>query len=367
MTNYNVAIIGCGRVAYHHAESIRQVEGMNLIAVCDLDLDKAEKFAKEYSVDFYVNYFQMLKECLDIDIVVIATPSGMHFEHAMDIIRRNKHVIVEKPTFMTPEQLQSAYELANNVGVNIYPVFQNRHNKAVARVKKAIDNNELGKINIVSVRLRWCRPQRYYDLAEWRGTWSHDGGASTNQGIHHIDLLRYLGGEVLRSLAIMKTYEVDIEAEDAMVAVVEYKSGAIGNLEITTAARPDDFEASISIVGSKGLAQIGGIAVNELQILTPKPEDCKKFSEDFLGLKDHGAVYGYGHTKIYQSIYDALSQGTDYEVSREDTLRTLKLLNSFYSSDEKKEWVVVDNASSNRLGKENDAISNLYRTVDSAT
>ncbi|WPE17745.1 Gfo/Idh/MocA family protein [Candidatus Thioglobus autotrophicus] len=367
MINYNIAIIGCGRVAYHHAESIRQVEGMNLIAVCDLDLDKVEKFAKKYNVDAYVNYFQMLKECPSIDIVVIATPSGMHFEHAVDIIRRNKHVIVEKPTFMTPEQLQDAYKLADNMGVNIYPIFQNRHNKAVSRVKRAIDNNELGKINIVSVRLRWCRPQRYYDLSEWRGTLSHDGGASTNQGIHHIDLLRYLGGEVLRSLAIMKTYEVDIEAEDSMVAVVEYKSGAIGNLEITTAARPNDFEASISIIGSKGLAQIGGIAVNELQVFTPNPKDCQKFSEDFLRVKDHGAVYGYGHTKIYQSIYDALLQDNDYEVSSEDALRTLKLLNSFYSSNEKKKWVSVDSSSSNYLGKENDEISNLYRTVNNNT
>ena len=117
---------------------------MKLIAVCDLIIEKAQKFAIEYNIKPYINYFQMLKEHPEIDIMVIATPSGMHFEHASDIINKGKHVIVEKPTFMSPRQLKSAYELSDKIGVNIYPVFQNRHNNAVKRVKKALSNGELG-------------------------------------------------------------------------------------------------------------------------------------------------------------------------------------------------------------------------------
>jgi predicted dehydrogenase len=185
----------------------------------------------------------------------------------------------------------------------------------------------------------------------------------TNQGIHHVDLLRHLGGEVDQINATMRTLGAEIEVEDALVANMKYKSGAIGNLEVTTAARPDDFEASLSIVGSEGLAQIGGIAVNELQIFTPDPDECAANSEDFIGIKGHGAVYGYGHTDMYKDIATFFRDGTAYPVDRSDCLGTLKLLHAFYRSDEAGAWVDVNSdEQSVRLGRDNDEVSNLYRT-----
>ena len=150
--------------------------------------------------------------------------------------------------------------------------------------------------------MRWCRPQRYYDLSDWRGTYSHDGGALTNQGIHHLDLLRYLGGEIDSVNATMSTLGAKIEVEDSVVGLLKYNRGAIGSLEVTTAARPDDFEASISIVGSKGLAQLGGIAVNKLEVFTPDPDSCTVHSDDFSDLPDRGRVYGRGHQSMYNDI-----------------------------------------------------------------
>ncbi|MBM09219.1 MAG: dehydrogenase [Magnetovibrio sp.] len=360
-----VALIGCGRIAGHHCAALTATTDVSLAAVCDLDIEKAEAYGTQFNVPHFTNYHSMLTKEANIDVVAIITPSGMHGEHAMDILDDyNKHVIVEKPTFMRPDQLYKAYDLAEKYGMHIFPVFQNRYNKAVKRVRHALDLDELGSIRLVNVRLRWCRPQRYYDLAAWRGTFSHDGGCLTNQGIHHIDLIRHLCGEVNRVNAIMKTMGVDIEAEDAVTATLEFDSGAIGSLEVTTAARPDDFEASISIVGSTGLAQIGGIAVNELQIFTPSPAECSTNSEDFKGIEGHGAVYGYGHAKMYCDIVTDLNGGASYPVSRSDCLATLKLLDSFYRSDEAGTWIgVADDAQSVRLGRENKAISNLYKTA----
>jgi len=288
----------------------------------------------------------------------------MHAEHAMDVMERyRKNVIVEKPTFMRPEQLHAAYAMADRLGVGLFPVFQNRHNKAVRRVRRALNEGELGDIRIMNVRVRWCRPQRYYDLAPWRGTLSHDGGALTNQSIHHVDLLRYLGGEVGRVNATMRTLGADIEVEDTVVATFTYDGGAVGGLEATTAARPDDFEASLSIVGSKGLAQIGGIGVNELQIFTPDPATCAEHSEDFQGIDGRGAVYGYGHRQMYLDILAFFRDGTPYPVSREDCLATIRLLHAFYRSDESGGWVDTDSTDQSvRLGRPNDEISNLYRT-----
>lgn len=359
-----VALIGCGRIAGHHCRSIAANEGVALAAVCDLVPEKAEAYAKEHGVPAFADYHVMLSRGPAIDVIALSTPSGMHFEHATDVMTRyRKHVIMEKPTFMRPSQLRSAYATADRLGLRIFPVFQNRHNKAVKRVKAALEAGELGAIRIVAVRLRWCRPQRYYDLAPWRGTLSHDGGALTNQAIHHVDLLRYLGGEVDRVNATMRTLGAEIEAEDTVVATMTLRSGAVGVLEVTTAARPDDFEASLSIVGANGLAQIGGIAVNELQVFTPDPTALAANSEDFKGIKGHGAVYGYGHTEIYRNIVAFFRDGRPFPVDREDCVRTLKLLHAFYRSDEAGGWVAVDEAAeSPRLGRENEKVSGIYRT-----
>ena len=354
----NVAVIGCGRVAGHHIRSIADVEGGRIVAVCDLVAEKAQAYAQQYNVAAFTNYHEMMRTVREIDVVAVATPSGMHSEHAMDIMRRyGKHILVEKPTFMHPHQLHEAYDYAETHGLKIFPVFQNRHNKAVQHLKQAIDKGELGAIRIMAVRVRWCRPQRYYNLAPWRGTFSHDGGALSNQGIHHIDLMRYLGGEVAELNATLRTLGAEIEVEDTAVATFKYPSGAVGVVEVTTAARPDDFEASLSIVGEKGLAQLGGWAVNELQIYTPDPAACAEASEK---IPD---AYGFGHRTVYRDVVADLSGKKSYPVDRRDCLNTLNLLHAFYRSDEIGDWVDVQAGHpSNRLGRPNEEISNLYRT-----
>ncbi len=361
MKVFKIAVIGCGRIAGHNCRAITKMPGLKLVGVCDLNLEKARNYGNEFKVPAYSSYHLMLEEIEDIDIVAIVTPSGMHYEHSLDVINSyQKHIIVEKPTFMCPSQVNNAYDKAEKHGVQIFPIFQNRYNQAVQRVKTSIQNGELGDIRVMGVRLRWCRPQRYYDLAPWRGTLSHDGGALTNQGIHHIDLLRYLGGEISQVNATMRTLGADVEVEDTIVSSFTYANDTVGSLEVTTAARPDDFEASISIVGSKGLAQIGGIAVNELQIFTPDPSACQKYSEDF-----SDCVYGNGHGWLYEKIYSSLSDGASFTVSRQDCLHTIRLLHAFYRSDEKSGWQDVnEDGESARLGKENEQISNLYRTME---
>jgi UDP-N-acetyl-2-amino-2-deoxyglucuronate dehydrogenase len=353
-----VALIGCGRVAGHHLRSIAEVDGGEIVAVCDLAEDKAKAYGDQYRIPYFTNYHEMLTKVSGIDVVAIITPSGMHFEHGLEVMRRyRKHLIVEKPTFMRPEQAQAAYDTAADLGLRIFPVFQNRHNKSVQRVRRAIEAGELGDIQIMAVRVRWCRPQRYYDLSPWRGTFSHDGGALSNQGIHHVDLLRYLGGEVKRVNATMRTLGADIPAEDTVVGTMTYASRTVGVLEVTTAARPDDFEASLSIVGSKGLAQLGGWAVNDLQVFTPDPAACAEWTEK---IPD---AYGFGHRTVYRNVVADLREGTPFPVNRDDCLNSLKLLHAFYRSDEAGGWVDVDSTEqSTRLGMPDDKISNLYRT-----
>jgi UDP-N-acetyl-2-amino-2-deoxyglucuronate dehydrogenase len=358
-TDIGVAIIGCGRVSGHHCRSIRRTPGVRLSAVCDLVDQKAAAYAEEFGVPHFTSYHEMLRTVPDVDAVAIVTPSGMHYEHALEIIETyRKHVVVEKPTFLKPSHMLEVYGAAARLGVQVFPVFQNRYNRAVCRVKEALGNGQLGDVRVVAVRVRWCRPQRYYDMSPWRGTFAQDGGALTNQGIHHVDLLRWLGGEVTAVGATMGTLGVDVEVEDTVAAALRYRSGAIGTLEVTTAARPQDFEASISLVCSKGLAQIGGIAVNELQLFTPDADACGAWSEDF-----SGDVYGNGHAELYRRIVAFFESGAEYPITRDDALGTLRLLHAFYRSDEEGGWITLDaGGESARLGRPDEALARLYRT-----
>ena len=354
-----IGFIGCGRITEHHIKCIKKMKNIKVEAVCDLNFDKAKKYAERFKITSYKSYDAMLKQNSSIQIVAIITPSGMHYENAMDILKKyKKHLIIEKPTFLKASEAKKVFKLAKNLNCKIFPVFQHRYNKSVQSLKKAIRQNQLGKIRIVNVRVRWCRPDRYYKLSDWRGTFSHDGGALTNQGVHYIDLLRHLGGEIKSVFVIMKTLGANIETEDTAVSVFNFENGAVGTLEVTTAARPKDFEASLSVVGSKGLAQIGGLAVNELQIFSPNPAICRKSSEKFLD------GYGFGHIKFYKDIERTLGKNSKFKfpISEKEVFNTTKLLNSFYRADELKKFVNVKKVDeSKRLGRINEKLSNLYR------
>ncbi len=364
----NVAIIGCGRIAGHHCQNIVNNPNLNLTAVCDLDCDKAKKYATQFHTQAYVHYRQMFFHHPEIDLVAVITPSGMHFEHSLEIIEHyKKHIIVEKPTFLKLSQFHHIAAAAKKSNVHVFPVFQNRYNKAVQKVHHTLNVGSLGDLRLLSTRVRWCRTQSYYDQSPWRGTFAMDGGVLTNQGIHHLDLLRYLGGEIIEVQAIMKTFGVNIEVEDTCVALLKFQSGALGTLEITTAARPQDFEASVSLVGSKGIAKIGGIAVNELQefvIQGFEKNICelKEFNEDF-----SESVYGNGHKFLYRDIVSHIFGKQKFPQDLNDSFQTLKVLHALYRSHESGGLPIklMDGEGigleSKNLGKYNRELSQLYQ------
>ena len=347
----NVGIIGCGRIAGHHCEAIKKISGIKTLAVCDLEIQKAEDLASKYKAKAYQNYYEMLDENQNINLVVIITPSGMHYEHAVDIIKNYKNVIIEKPTFLKSEQVHEVYKLAKKNRIKLFPIFQNIYNKAVKKVRKSLGSGVLGEIRTINATVRWCRPQRYYDMSKWRGTYSHDGGALTNQGIHYIDMLIFFASNITEVSCIAKTLGSKIEVEDTATAIFKLKNGGIGSLEITTAARPDDFEGSITLVCSKGMAKISGIASNELTIFSPKKTDCKKYSDDFKDLPGRGKVYGRGHYDSYKDIYKSLTK-IPYPISPSECLKSVNLLNALYKSYENNgKWVKLNQIKTKNLKK----------------
>jgi predicted dehydrogenase len=354
----NVAIIGCGRVAGHHARAISNHPQLQLAAIADLKPERMAALPGAAGVPRFSNYHDMLQQHPDIDMVAIVTPSGMHYEHARDVVETyRKHVVIEKPVVMRVEHGRALGRAAASAGVQVFPVHQYRFNRCVQRILRAVRGGELGDIALATVRQRWCRGQQYYDRDPWRGTYALDGGCCTNQGIHHLDLLRYLAGEVRRVNAVMKTFNADIEVEDTAAATLEFESGALGVLEITTAARPHDYESSLSIVGTRGTAMLGGWATDKLLTFSPRPEDEQEYSDSFAD------AYGYGHNEIYQGAYAAIAGGGQPAIEFGDAMQTVRLLHAVYASAERGTWVALaDDIESERLGRADEALAEIYRS-----
>jgi len=352
-----IALLGGGRIAEHHIKAIKKIKNFELVAMTDLSKSKRDYFNKKFRIRTFKHYTSMLNKEKKIDIVVIMSPSGMHYEHASVIIKKfQKNIILEKPPCMNRSQVISLYNLAKKYKKKIYPVFQSRNNKCILKLRNEINKNKLGKIRLVNLSLRWCRPQRYYNLSKWRGTYSHDGGVLTNQGIHYLDLVRYLFGDISIVSSRMKTFGAKIEVEDSVVGFFEFQNGALGSLELTTAARPKDYEAKISAVGSKGIVTIGGLSANILKEYSPDNSYCKKYSENIPN------AYGFGHFKMYEDIKDDFKKKKKYSINFRDCLKTVELINAFYVSDEKNKTVKVNSSgNSKRLGRADKKISKIYK------
>lgn len=354
---FNTLILGCGRVAAFHAKAILKNKNLKLLACCDLNKDRLNRFSKTFKIPGY----QQLKEVFEnhkIDIVSICTPSGMHAKHSILIMSKYKcHVVIEKPMSMNMREINKLREVSRKNNIIIAPVHQYRFNKCVQKIKDSLDKREFGKPLYATVRMRWCREKSYYDRDIWRGTYSHDGGATTNQGVHHLDLLRYFFGEPLKVLSRMYNYNSSfMEVEDTSFSLIEFSNNLIANVEITTAARPYDYTSSLSIIFEKGIAEIGGWATDKLITYSIKPNDTKKFSENFK------SPYGYGHETIYQSLSEVLkNKSKKLLVKFEDAAMTINLLNALYESNHKKKWVnIKKNYKFSRLGEKNKSIDEKY-------
>lgn len=361
-TTLHVAIVGCGRVAGHHSRAIAAHPHLRLAAISDLKPERMQTLPAAEGVPHFINYHEMLQRHPEIDVVSVITPSGMHYEHALDAVRiYGKHAVVEKPVVMRLTHGEALGSAAAAMQVRIFPVHQYRFNRCVQRILRAVRDGELGEVVLATVRQRWCRTQQYYDRDPWRGTFALDGGCCTNQGIHHLDLLRHLAGEVKRVNAIMKTFNAEIEVEDTVTATLEFESGGIGVVEITTAARPRDYESSLSIVGSRGTAMLGGWATDKLLTFSPQPADEQTYSDSFPD------AYGFGHDDIYRGVYETIAAGGQPAVEFADAMKTVRLLHAVYVSAERAEWIeVAEGLESARLGRADDTLANIYRSVSPA-
>lgn len=327
------ALVGCGRIAKRHSELLghNQIENASLVAVCDIDEEKANKIGKQFNLPYYTNMDEMMQK-ESIDVAVVLTESGYHAMHVINLAKYGKHIVVEKPMALTLDDADAMIKACDKNGCKLFVVKQNRFNVPVVKLREALDEDRFGKLVLGTIRVRWCRDQNYYDQAWWRGRWDMDGGVLTNQASHHVDLLEYMMGDVESVFAKSTTALVNIEAEDTAIVTLKFKNGALGIIEATTAVRPKDLEGSISILGETGTVEIGGFAVNKMLHwnFTHKKDGDDEVMEKYSVNPPN--VYGFGHQAYYEHVVDSILNNKKHLVDGLVGRKSLELISAIYES-----------------------------------
>jgi UDP-N-acetyl-2-amino-2-deoxyglucuronate dehydrogenase len=325
------ALVGCGRISSRHVEAIgAHADRAELVAVCDVDPAALAAAEAATGARGFSSLGQLLEES-PADAVVLATPSGLHAEQGMEIAAAGKHVVSEKPMATRWEDGKRLVQACDRAGVHLFVVKQNRRNPTIQLLKRAIERRRFGRVYMVNVNVFWNRPQEYYDSAEWRGTWEFDGGAFMNQASHYVDLLDWLIGPVESVHAFASTLARDIQVEDTGVVNIRWRSGALGSMSVTMLTYPRNLEGSITVIGERGTARVGGVAVNEIQHWEfQDPDDGDEAVEQASYLTT--SVYGRGHPLYYDNVIGTLRGECEPETDGREGLRSLELLVGIYRS-----------------------------------
>lgn len=326
------ALIGCGRIAQRHAEHINK-QG-KLVAVCDIDKNKANILAEKYNAKAYYNIEDLLETVTEVDVVSICSPNGLHAEHSIKSLKAGFHVLCEKPTAISVADCGEMIKTAESVNKRLFSIKQNRFNPPVAAVKQAIDEGKLGKIFSVQLSCFWNRNEDYYQNL-WKGTKDLDGGTLYTQFSHFIDLLYWMIGDVRKAYALTGNFAHHniIEFEDTGVVALEFYNGALGTINYTVNSYGKNMEGSLTIFGEKGTVKIGGQYLNELEY-----QNIQDF--EFRDLPVGNTANNYGtyqgsmsnHDKIYENLIDVLENGASISTSAFEGLKTVEIIDKIYQS-----------------------------------
>lgn len=339
-------IIGAGVISAWHAAGIEAHPDGRLVAIASRSRGRAEKFAAEHRCEVVSDWREMIRRD-DIQAICICTPSGLHAEQSIAAACAGKHVLVEKPMAITLHGCDEMIRAARASGVKLGVIFQKRTDEAPNRIKRAVEEGVFGRIFFGDASIKYWRNQAYYDSGDWRGTWTLDGGGCTmNQGIHGIDLLLHIMGDVESVDARIDTVTHDIEVEDIALALLRYRNGAYGRLQTATAVNPGQgiFIEVNGALGTASLAddRITGWAVSDSKE-TLAVETVTETKTERSGAASSAVSFTTrGHVIQVANFIGAVRSGEPLICSGEEGRRSVHLIMALYESARRKEEVMLD-------------------------
>ncbi|MPY88482.1 MAG: gfo/Idh/MocA family oxidoreductase [Luteitalea sp.] len=337
----HVGILGGGSISDTHARAASELPAVRVSAVCGANREKVERLAARHTATAYGDVEAFLSH-RPLDLVAIGSPSGLHGDHIAAVAGQGLHALVEKPLEISTARVDRIIEVADRAGVEVGVFFQERCAPDLETLKGELAAGALGRLTLVTAHVKWYRPPEYYSQSRWRGTWALDGGgALMNQGIHTVDLLLWLLGDVARVFAHTRTGLHAIEVEDTVVAVLEFASGAIGTIEATTAAFPG-FDRRIEITGTRGTIvvehdRIVRRDVMDAPLRSPSVGEASESpsaveSQPGAGARSAVVADATPHRRVFENFLAALANGSRPRCDAREGRRSVAVVEAIYES-----------------------------------
>lgn len=325
-------IIGCGVIARWHVAALHEIDGVEVLGVCDARAEACERFARENNVPAFDSVEAMLAAPL-IQVVTICTPSGLHAPLAMQAAEAGKHIVVEKPMALTVAEADAMIAAVARAGVNLEVISQLRFGPNVQLARRAVLEGWLGRVVSADIYMKYHRSDAYYASGSWRGTWDLDGGgALMNQGIHGVDLLQYICGPIESVFAQARTLTHKIEVEDTLAAVVNYTDGAIGVIQATTSVWPGA-PRRLEISGIRGMIVLEEDSIVRWEVRDhPLPEGYSIGSATSGSAYEATAFSHEGHRRQLQAFIDCLREGSRNWVDEHEGRKAIAIIGAIYQS-----------------------------------
>lgn len=340
-------VVGCGVIHGMHCDAIANIEGAELVGVCDIVKDKAKAAGKKYGVPSFTTLSGLLPK---VDAITVCVPSGLHHKIGIKAAQAGKHVLTEKPIDVTYKQAKALIDACRASKVKLGVISQHRFAQDIRALREAAQGGKLGKLLMGDAYIKWYRTQAYYDSGDWRGTWKLDGGGCLmNQGVHYIDMLQWIMGGVQSVQAVTRTAVHNIEVEDLAYALVEYKNGAVGLIHGSTSTYPG-FSERLEVHGQFGSAIIEGDRFKVFKTDPDAPKDTSPYgggvtqqptpkidvheekSDGATGASDPSALWSEQHRLQIEDFTRAIQENRDPYITGDLAIEPLKVILAIYKS-----------------------------------
>jgi UDP-N-acetyl-2-amino-2-deoxyglucuronate dehydrogenase len=328
----HIGLIGGGNISETHARAARAIPDVEITAVFGTNTEKVGRLSREYGGKPYGNFDEFLAH-RPMELVAIGSPSGLHAEQGIAAARHGLHVLTEKPIDITVERAGALIAETHRAGVQLGVFFQDRCKPDILSVKNAVDAGVLGNPILVDARVKWYRPPDYYANSRWRGTWALDGGgALSNQAVHTLDLMLWMFGEVKAVQATCKTALHAIEAEDTLIAMLEFANGALGVLQAATSVFPG-YPRRLELTGSEGTLIIEQDRLLSADLKNPYPDLLKRSEADKNQSSSSPVVSdARGHQAILEDFLRAIRTNTKPRCDGQEGRRSLVVVQAIYEA-----------------------------------
>jgi UDP-N-acetyl-2-amino-2-deoxyglucuronate dehydrogenase len=337
MKKIKFAVVGCGHIGKRHAEMISRNPAAELVAMVDIK-PKHELGLGSLEVPLFSSIDELFNSSLGVDVVNIATPNGMHAEHALNVLESKKHVVIEKPIALTKGDAEKIIYKSLQVHKNVFAVMQNRYSPPSEWIKTVIDQGLLGSIYIVQLNCYWNRDERYYIPGNWHGSKELDGGTLFTQFSHFIDILYWLFGDIenIQSRLYDFSHTTMTDFEDSGFVCFDFINGGSGVMNFSTSLWDRNLESSMTIIGEKGAVKIGGQYMDKVEYCHIKNYVMPELKPTNPG-NDYGAYKGsaQNHNYVIDNVIDVLNNRAAITTNALEGLKVVDIIERIYASHNK--------------------------------